>query len=153
MNRLLLVFLIATLTVLGACASPARLQQPGAASLEASPRALSALVQEEEVRPGKSEGAARTGEWLYKGPSNLLWWPWKIIGSGLRGIPDGVVAGFDEGRMPVIALIVSPINAVTGLLTGMAEGAAMGPGLITPETDMGRAFSKPLTVPTTIWWY
>ena len=71
----------------------------------------------------------------------------------LRGIPDGVIAGFEKDRMPIVGLIVSPINAATGLLTGMVEGAAMGPAFITPDTDLGRTFGKPTQVPTSIWWY
>lgn len=105
------------------------------------------------VRPGKSEGGARAVQWLWKGPLNLVWWPWKIVGKGVRGIVDGVSAGFGEGRVPIIGLIVSPVNAVVGLGTGLVEGIGMGPGLITPDTDAGRAFAKPTSVPTSIWWY
>jgi hypothetical protein len=105
------------------------------------------------TRPGKSEGGARAVEWLWKGPLNLVWWPWKIVGKSGRGLVDGVSAGFAEGRVPIIGLAVSPVNAALGLVSGMAEGIGMGPGLMTPETDAGRAFSKPLSVPTSIWWY
>ena len=104
-------------------------------------------------RPGKSTGGARAGEWLWKGPLNLVWWPWKIVGKAGRGLVDGVGAGFDEGRVPILGLAMSPVNAAVGLVSGTVEGIGMGPGLITPETDAGKAFAKPTSVPTTIWWY
>ncbi len=153
MRSTLLACVIACTLWLTGCAAPAANPASPAPMVLQEGADGGAEAAEPVARPGKSEGAARVGEWIYKTPLNAVWWPWKIVGSGLRGIPDGVIAGFDKDRMPLLGLLVSPINAATGLLTGMVEGGAMGPAFITPDTDLGRTFGKPTQVPTTIWWY
>ena len=120
-----------------------------------------ATVREEEgekslelrSRSRRSSGMARVGEWAYKGPLNVAYWPWKVVGRGLRGTVDGVSAGFEDGRMPMFGLLFSPINAATGLVTGMGEGIVKSPGAITPDTDVGSAFGRPTKDPIRVWWY
>ena len=84
--RILPLVLAAGLWTLTGCAT---------SSPDESPYVDPALEQEEEkaedqgppevTRPGKTEGVARVGEWAWKAPTNVVWWPWKIVGRGLRG--------------------------------------------------------------------
>jgi hypothetical protein len=84
---------------------------------------------------------------------NLVWIPWKVVGTSLKGATDGVAAGFAADRMPMLGLLFSPVNAVAGLVTGLAEGVAMSPMLVGPEDAFGRVMGKPMQNPTLIWWY
>lgn len=109
-----------------------------------------------ESAPGDSgqSGVGRAGKIAATVPANIVWIPWKIVGSGLKGASDGVHAGFDKGRgMPLLAVLFSPVNLAAGLVTGIFEGAAMPPLLIGPDDNFGRTFSSPTSRATTIWWY
>jgi hypothetical protein len=116
---------------------------------ESKPKAPEA----ERVEKGGASGAGRAGAYALAVPQNVLWVPWKIVGGGLKGAQDGVVAGFDKGRMPLLGILFSPINAVTGLATGLVEGAAMSPALVGPDDSYGRVMSSPLSRTTYVWWY
>jgi hypothetical protein len=106
-----------------------------------------------ELPPEAQDSAVTRGaKWTALVPGNVVWWPWKVIGRAGRGAVDGSAAGFDHG-MPIYGVVFLPINAVAGFLTGAVEGAAMGPGIITPDHDYGREMSKPLRLPITVWWY
>jgi hypothetical protein len=84
---------------------------------------------------------------------NVLWWPWKIVGTGVKGAADGVASGFQKDRMPVLGLLFSPLTGAAGLVTGFFEGVAMGPGLVGPSDNFGHVMSLPPKHATTIWWY
>jgi hypothetical protein len=118
---------------------------------EGTPRPSRTVYDPEPLE--EPSGLARAGGYVLAVPANVLWVPWKIVGTGLKGIPDGVSAGFAKDRMPVLGLLFSPLNAVGGLLTGMAEGVAMSPALYGPDHDFGRVMGQPMRHRTTIWWY
>lgn len=103
--------------------------------------------------PTRSTGAARVGEYALAVPKNIVWVPWKILGGGIKGVSDGVQAGFAKGRMPLFGTLFIPVNVVVGLATGMVEGAVMPPGLVGPDDNFGRAMSLPTKRNTSIWWY
>jgi hypothetical protein len=84
---------------------------------------------------------------------NIVYLPWKLVGGGFKGAADGVSAGFGEGRLPVLGVLFSPINAVAGFVTGGVQGLARSPFLIGPDHSFSYAMSLPTTSPTTIWWY
>lgn len=112
----------------------------------------------EKIRFGTpAESSSSTGpgalDYIASPFETIIWWPWKILGTGLKGAADGVGAGFTKERMPVVGIIVSPINLVAGFVTGLAEGAAMGPASIGPSDRFGRTMSMPTKHATTIWWY
>lgn len=104
-------------------------------------------------RPRKATGAERAGQYALAVPENIVWLPWKMIGGGIKGASDGVQAGFDKGRMPLLGTIFAPVNLVVGLATGLVEGLLMSPGLVGPDDDFGRALSLPTKRETSIWWY
>jgi hypothetical protein len=93
------------------------------------------------------------GDYAMVVPENAVYLPWKFIGGGIKGASDGVRAGFDKGRMPLLGLVFSPVNLVVGFLTGACEGSAMSPGVVGPSDYFGRAMSGPTKRATTIWWY
>lgn len=86
-------------------------------------------------------------------PENVVYLPWKPVGGALKGASDGVMAGFDKGRMPLLGLLFSPVNLAVGFVTGVFEGAAGSPGVVGPSDDFGRAMSAPTKHTTSIWWY
>ena len=154
MSRLAALLVLCLALSLGACAgSSADASAPRPRLMNEEGAAATAPPVAPASRPGKSTGVARAGEWAWKGPLNAVYWPWKLVGKTGRGIADGIGAGFEVGRLPFLGLIMSPINAATGALTGLVEGVVLSPMLLTPETDADKAFVKPLTAPTTIWWY
>jgi hypothetical protein len=113
---------------------------------------------EEKIR-FKSEGSGSStnepgvGAYIAAPFENVLYLPWKVIGSGIKGASDGVGAGFTKDRMPVYGIIFSPVNLVVGLLTGMGEGAVMKPGVVGPSDSFSHAMAQPPKHVTTIWWY
>lgn len=147
MRRTLPVLLVSALLALAACSSSKKEWDPEIKE-EDGEKSLQLTTRRE-----KQTGLARAGEWAYTAPINLVYWPWKVIGRGGRGAADGVVAGFNEGRMPIFGLVFSPVNLVTGLLTGMAEGVVLSPGAVTPDRDIGRSFARPTADPINVWWY
>ncbi len=145
MKRILAGLALASVLVLGACKS--------------NPTPETALSKEPELQaperlPGdaRKSGLARAGQWTLLVPGNVIWWPWKALGRAGRGVVDGSVGGFDHGY-PIYGLLFLPVNAVSGFVTGAFEGAWMGPAVLTPDDDYGRAMAKPLRLPVTVWWY
>lgn len=144
MTRTLAALVLVAILGLGACGTNAT---PTTALSE----------QEEQLEPDIPPDATesewgRGAKWAALVPGNIVWWPWKAIGRGGRGIVDGSAEGFDHG-MPILGVIFLPLNAITGFVTGLAEGAWMGPGIITPDHDYGREMAKPIRLPVTVWWY
>lgn len=146
---------LAAALTLGACASagPGGPDLHGVTDFVVDAQRAQSDAPAPQTRPGKSTGAARVGEWAWKGPLNVVYWPWKLVGKTGRGLVDGIGAGFEEGRMPLMGLIMSLINAATGTITGLVEGIGLSPQLLTPDVDADKAFAKPTSTPTTIWWY
>ena len=92
------------------------------------------------------------GDYAMVLPKNIAWVPWKILAGTGKGLVDGVAAGFDEGRVPLLGLILSPVNAVVGLLTGFGTGVVSEPVFMGPKTPFGRTMGLPMQRPTPIWW-
>jgi len=92
------------------------------------------------------------GDYAMTVPKNIVWWPWKIIGGTGKGFVDGLGAGFDENRMPILGLLFAPVNAVIGTVTGLGVGTFSEPGVIGPRTNFGRTLGLPTQRPTPIWW-
>jgi hypothetical protein len=141
----LLVLAALALLTLGACASRA----PAAAD-GPPPSAETAAA---DPAPSGPSTASQVGGYALAVPENIVYVPWKMIGGGIKGASDGVRAGFDKGRMPLLGAIFSPVNLVTGFVTGFGEGFAMSPMLLGPSDRFGRAMAAPTKRATTIWWY
>ncbi len=119
------------------------LQDDGTAAAEA---------EAEERAATRGRRGVGIGDYALTVPKNLVWWPWKIIGGGGRGFVDGIGAGFDDNRMPILGLLFSPVNAAIGLVTGLGVGVVSEPGVIGPRTPFGRTMGIPTQRPTPIWW-
>lgn len=104
-------------------------------------------------RDESSEGGSNVLGWALAPFENVVYLPWKLIGGGVKGASDGVRAGFDKDRMPFLALIFSPVNALVGFGTGAVEGVALKPVLVGPGDSFGHAMAQPTKHATTIWWY
>ena len=86
-------------------------------------------------------------------PENVVWLPWKLIGTAGKGAVDGASAGFGRPGMPILGVIFAPVNIVAGFVTGLAEGAVMSPGVVGPSDKFGKAMAAPTKHDTSIWWY
>jgi hypothetical protein len=113
-----------------------------------------ALQDEEEAVEVERSGPQPVGfgDYAMTVPQNLVWWPWKAIGGMGKGFVDGIGAGFDDNRMPILGLLFSPVNAVMGLVTGFGTGLFSEPGAIGPRTNFSRTMGIPTQRPTPIWW-
>jgi hypothetical protein len=140
-----------------ACASSPDAADPEVKRSDAASGAAPAAPAAEAAPSGrkskKASGAERAGEYALTVPQNIVYLPWKLIGGGVKGASDGVQAGFDKGRMPLFGLLFSPVNLVTGFVTGAGEGLVMPPAVVGPDDDFGRAMAGPTDRDTTIWWY
>ena len=111
---------------------------------------------EEKIRfrsEGESSGGSNVAGYVLAPFENVVYLPWKIIGSGVKGASDGVGSAFSRDRMPVLGILFSPVNAVAGFVTGAAEGIGIQPVLVGPQDDFSRAMAQPTRHATTIWWY
>ena len=147
MHRLFaLLTALALLLALAGCAT---------APVVADAFAPGVALQDEEFEAAETDDIASGpgfGDYALVVPQNLVWIPWKIIGGAGKGLVDGVVAGFDADRIPLLGLIFSPVNAVMGLVTGLGTGTVSEPGFIGPRTNFSRSMGLPTKRPTPIWW-
>ncbi len=142
--------IVALLTLaLGACAAPRpAMDASSAPALEFAPQSQNSPGS----NPPQSSATGDVLGWAAAVPANVLYFPWKTIAQGGRGLYDGPAYGMNRGY-PIMGLIFLPVNAAAGLGTGVVEGLAMEPLLYTPDVSYSRAMSKPLRLPVTVWWY
>ena len=133
--------------------APGATGEPGAGGEKGTGAGTGSPEDEPTRRREEQSGLSRTGDYVMTVPENLVWVPWKMIGSGIKGASDGVQGGFDKGRLPFFGVLFSPVNLVVGFGTGFVEGLLMAPGLIGPDDDFSRAMSLPTKRETEIWWY
>ena len=112
-------------------------------------------AQSAELReaPQGPSAVGRAGGYALAVPKNVLWLPWKMVGGALKGASDGVQAGFERDRQPLLGVVFSPVNLVAGFATGLVGGTTMGPFLVGPDDNYGRVMSSPISNYTDIWWY
>jgi hypothetical protein len=114
--------------------------------------------KEEPEPSSSSSGGPGAFDYAMVPFENIVYLPWKVIGGACKGGVDGVSAGFGKDssgnqRMPIMGLLFSPLNLVTGFVTGAVEGAVIDPGVIGPTDSFGHSMGQPLRHPTSIWWY
>jgi hypothetical protein len=148
-SRLAATLLTASALLAGGCVSSTRADEPAAKGrVPATPSSTSVAPPE----PGRPAGPG-VGDYVMVVPENVVYLPWKTVAGAFKGASDGVYAGFDQGRMPAIGAVFSPVNAAVGFLTGFFEGMVMSPGVVGPSDDFGRAMAAPTKRTTTVWWY
>jgi hypothetical protein len=149
-NLLALLPILVLLFASAGCATA-----PTAEMLDAEPVPGVALQERdeevgEEIEP--EDKGPGVGDYALVLPKNIVWIPWKTLAGTGKGLVDGVAAGFDDGRVPLLGLLFSPLNAVMGLVTGFGTGLFGEPGFVGPRTNFGRTMGLPLQRPTPIWW-
>ncbi len=97
-----------------------------------------------EPRPGTLE---TVGNAVLSVPENLLWWPYKIVTSAIRGGYDGVSDGVSQAPMPVVGVVASPLTGAAGVLNGAFHGLTRGPAWVGSAAELGSALGKPWTEP------
>ena len=127
-------------------------EPPSSPPVASESRSGSASARPADAPAGPSVGST-IGGYVLAVPENIVWIPWKMIGGAFKGAGDGVGAGFAKGRLPALGVLFSPINLVTGFVTGFAEGAFMSPGVIGPSDNFGRTMALPTKRVTSVWWY
>jgi hypothetical protein len=147
----LLVLLLAGCATAPATADNA-VEIPGVGLQDEEPAAPLAAEEPEEREQRSGRPGVGFGDYAMTVPKNLVWWPWKILGGGGRGFVDGAGAGFDDNRMPILGLVLLPVNAAIGLVTGLGVGVVSEPGVIGPRTPFSRTMGIPTKRPTPIWW-
>lgn len=152
---LVLPLAAAALVALPACATTEEAKKPAAAESSAprAERSGSGIKVTTEPPEETSSTGPTFGDYAMVVPENAVYLPWKVVGGGIKGVSDGVRAGFDKGRMPLLGLLFSPVNAAVGLVTGVVEGAFMSPAAVGPSDYFGRAMAAPTKRATSIWWY
>ena len=94
---------------------------------------------------------AKVGEAVLSVPETVLWWPYKIVTSALRGGYDGVAGGVEKAPIPLIGVLASPLTAGAGIVSGALRGVARGPAYIGSTGEFGQALAKPLSEPIPLW--
>lgn len=138
--------------LLAAALGAAALSSAGCVSTQAAEEPQKAPKAERVEGEGPSTGS-RVAGYALAVPENVLWVPWKMVGGAVKGASDGVMAGFDKGRMPLAGVVFSPLNLVTGFVTGFVEGLTMPPMLVGPDDSYSKVMASPTKRTTTIWWY
>ena len=82
---------------------------------------------------------AKVGNAVLSVPETIVWWPYKIVSSAVRGGYDGVAGGISDADMPIIGVIASPLTAAAGLVKGTVKGVTRGPAYVGTTEEFGRA--------------
>ena len=98
----------------------------------------------DSMRPGTM---TKVGEAVLSVPETVVWWPYKIASSTLRGGYDGVVGGVSKAPVPALGVLASPLTAVAGVVNGTVTGVGRGPAYIGTVGEFGDSLSKPWTEP------
>ena len=140
MGRLFL--LICAVLAVSGCAV-LRPPEGGYDPMDATPR-----TYDSEAAPSTLE---TVGEAVLSVPETVVWWPYKIVSSALRGGYDGVVDGVDRAPVPAVGVVASPLTAAGGVLKGTLKGVARGPAYIGSTGEFGQALGQPGTEPIPLW--
>jgi hypothetical protein len=94
---------------------------------------------------------SKVGEAVLSVPETVVWWPYKIASSTLRGGYDGVVGGVGKAPVPALGVLLSPVTAAAGVVNGTVKGVGRGPHYIGTTGEFGESLSKPWTEPIPLW--
>jgi hypothetical protein len=98
----------------------------------------------DDMQPGT---VTKVGEAVLSVPETVVWWPYKIASSTLRGGYDGIAGGVSKAPVPVLGVLASPITAAAGVVNGTFTGVGRGPAYIGTAGEFGESLSKPWTEP------
>jgi hypothetical protein len=91
------------------------------------------------------------GEAVLTVPETVVWWPYKIVSSTLRGGYDGVSGGMARAPMPIFGVITSPLTAAAGAVKGTFTGVGRGPAYIRSTKEFGHSLGRPWREPIPLW--
>jgi hypothetical protein len=139
MRRLLIAAVCAF--ALTGCASFAPPPQDGLDPMDATPK-----VYDYSKNP-----FATAGEVILSVPETVVWWPYKIVSSSVRGAYDGIAGGVDRAPMPIVGVIAAPLTGAAGILNGTVKGVTRGPAYIDSTGEFGRSLGQPWKEPIPLW--
>jgi hypothetical protein len=138
--RRLIVLAAAAVAVTGCLAPMAPRDKPGLDPMNATPVTY-------DYEPSTM---TKVGNAALSVPATVLWWPYKIGSSALRGAYDGVVGGVSQAPVPVVGIVAAPLTLAAGAVNGTVKGVGRGPAYLTPDT-VGPNVGKPWTEPLPLW--
>jgi len=139
MNRLVLL----VLAVL-ACSGCRSMQAP-------SPEGLDPMDATPRTYDYEPSTLTKVGNAVLSVPETVLWWPYKIVSSAVRGGYDGVAGGVEKADMPIIGVLASPLTAAAGVVNGTVKGITRGPAYVGDTAEFGRNLGKPWSEPIPLW--
>ena len=90
---------------------------------------------------------SQVGNAVLSVPETIVWWPYKIGSSALRGGYDGVSGGVTEAPMPIVGVVASPLTAAAGIVNGALTGVTRGPAYVGTTDEFGDNLGKPWKEP------
>jgi hypothetical protein len=93
----------------------------------------------------------RVGNAMLSVPETVVWWPYKIVSSSVRGTYDGVAGGVSQAPVPILGLVAAPLTAAAGLVNGTVAGVTRGPHYVGTTDEFGQALKKPWKEPILLW--
>jgi len=139
--RRLLVAAVCAFAASGCVAFRAPGPVDGLDPMDATPR-----VYDFSTSPFRSAGEA-----ILTVPETVVWWPYKIVSSTIRGGYDGVAGGMGRAPMPIVGVIASPITGAAGMVNGTFKGVGRGPAYIKSTGEFGRSLGEPWREPIPLW--
>ncbi|MCK6481844.1 MAG: hypothetical protein HUU06_02085 [Planctomycetaceae bacterium] len=148
MGRLVLL----VLAVL-ACAGCGALRGPstGARAAAYAPEGLDPMDATPRTYDYEPSTFSKIGNAVLSVPETVVWWPYKIVSSAVRGGYDGVAGGIEKSEMPIVGVITSPITAAAGVVNGTFKGVTRGPAYIGNTERFGQALGEPWREPIPLW--
>jgi hypothetical protein len=93
----------------------------------------------------------KVGNAVLSVPETVVWWPYKIVSSTLRGGYDGVAGGLSNAPVPALGVVAAPFTAAAGLVNGTVSGVTRGPAYVGTTEEFTKALKKPWTEPLPLW--
>ncbi len=103
------------------------------------------------THPDRPSTFSRVGNAVLSVPETVVWWPYKIVTSAVRGGYDGAAGGIEKAPMPFVGVLASPLTAGVGVVHGALKGAVRGPAYVGSAAEFGKALGQPWVEPLPIW--
>jgi len=97
-------------------------------------------------------GGTTVGDALLSVPETALWVPYRIVSSVLSGAYRGAADGFTAAPLPLFGVLMSPVTAGIGAVSGAVQGLTRGPWYLGTHGDFSRALGQPWLAPAASPW-
>ena len=78
----------------------------------------------------------KVGEAVLSVPETVVWWPYKIASSTLRGGYDGIAGGLTKAPVPVLGVLASPLTGAAGVVNGTVKSVDAKGAVIQLDGDV-----------------